>query len=40
MVPIMQGVVTPPNHILDVDHNLEAKVKEAKCFITFIFSKL
>jgi hypothetical protein len=40
MVFVMQGVATPPNHILDAYQNLKAKVKEAKCFITFILSTL
>jgi hypothetical protein len=34
------GVTMPPDHILNVDHNLEAKVRELKCFITSILSKL
>jgi len=30
----------PHDHILNVDHNLEAKVRELKCFVTSILSKL
>jgi hypothetical protein len=40
IVIIMQGVVTPFDHILDADPNLETEVKQTKCFITFILSKL
>jgi len=40
MVHVMQGVVTPPNHILDANQNLKVEVKEAKFFITSILSKL
>jgi hypothetical protein len=31
MVPIMQGVGTPWDLILDANENLKAKVKQAKC---------
>lgn len=40
MVPIMQGVVTPLDHILDANQNLEVEVSKAKCFITFVLFKL
>jgi hypothetical protein len=31
MVPIMQGVGTPQDLILDANENLEAKLRQAKC---------
>ncbi len=40
MVPIMQGAKTPHDHILDVNENFKAEVKEPKCFTTLVLSKL
>jgi hypothetical protein len=40
MVPVMQGAKTPHDHILDVNENLKAKVKESKCFTTLVLSEL